>query len=90
MKSIKSVPNVEFRAPNIQKSGVEVLDLDIFYKKLSQCKFDPSKPHRINYFCFIYITHGEGGHFIDFQYHTFQKGSFIFVNKNQVHAFDLE
>ncbi|WP_299787382.1 helix-turn-helix transcriptional regulator [uncultured Shewanella sp.] len=90
MKSMKDVPNVEFRAPNIQKSGVEVLDLDIFYKKLSQCKFDPSKPHRINYFCFIYITQGQGGHFIDFQYHTFQKGSFIFVNKNQVHAFDLK
>lgn len=90
MKSIKNVPNVEFRAPNIQKSGVEVLDLDTFYNKLSQCNFDPSKPHRINYFCFIYITEGEGGHFIDFQYHTFQKGSFIFVNKNQVHAFDLK
>ncbi|MEZ9198274.1 helix-turn-helix transcriptional regulator [Shewanella sp. 10N.286.54.B9] len=90
MQNLKDVPNVEFRAPSIKMSGVEVLDLDTFYRKLSQCKFDPAKPHRINYFCFIYITDGSGGHFIDFKYHPFKKGSFISVNKNQVHAFDLD
>ncbi|GIU22534.1 helix-turn-helix domain-containing protein [Shewanella sp. MBTL60-007] len=87
---MKSVPCVEFRAPNIQKAGVEILDLEDFYTKLSKCNFCPSKPHRINYFCFIYITEGEGGHFVDFKYHPFKRGSFIFVNKHQVHAFDLK
>lgn len=87
---MKSVPSVDFRAPNIQKSGVEILDLERFYTKLSKCNFCPSLPHRINYFCFIYITEGEGGHFVDFKYHEFKQGSFIFVNKHQVHAFDLK
>ncbi|MDR8522271.1 AraC family transcriptional regulator [Shewanella fidelis] len=87
---MQSVPNVDFRAPNINKSGVEILDLEHFYSKLARCKFCPSKPHRINYFCFIYITEGQGGHFVDFKYHPFQSGSFIFINKHQVHAFDLE
>ncbi|WP_299806666.1 helix-turn-helix transcriptional regulator [uncultured Shewanella sp.] len=87
---MKSVPNVEFRAPSIKKAGVEILDLETFYTKLSKCDFCPSQPHRINYFCFIYIVEGEGGHFVDFKYHPFKKGSFIFVNKHQVHAFDLK
>ena len=87
---MKSVPSIEFRAPNIHKAGVEILDLERFYTKLSKCNFCPSQPHRINYFCFIYITEGEGGHFVDFKYHPFKQGSFIFVNKHQVHAFDLK
>ncbi|GIU23396.1 AraC family transcriptional regulator [Shewanella schlegeliana] len=87
---MKSVPSVDFRAPNIHKAGVEILDLELFYTKLSKCNFCPSKPHRINYFCFIYITEGHGGHFVDFKYHPFKPGSFIFVNKHQVHAFDLK
>lgn len=87
---MNSVPNVEYRAPNIHKSGVEILDLDHFYSKLGKCRFCPSKPHRINYFCFIYITEGQGGHFVDFKYHPFKSGSFIFINKHQVHAFDLQ
>ena len=86
---MNNVPNIEFRAPNIQKTGIEILDLDAFYKIISRCKFSPSSPHRISYYCFIYITEGEGKHFIDFKHHEFKQGSFIFVNKNQVHAFDL-
>ncbi|GIU10357.1 MULTISPECIES: helix-turn-helix transcriptional regulator [unclassified Shewanella] len=87
---MKSVPSIEFRAPNIHKAGLEILDLEHFYRKLSKCNFCPSQPHRINYFCFIYIAEGEGGHFVDFKYHPFKQGSFIFVNKHQVHAFDLK
>ncbi|MCK8046542.1 AraC family transcriptional regulator [Shewanella sp. 1CM18E] len=86
---IAKVPIIEFRAPPSHKEGLEVLDLGNFYKKLPRCSFDPGKPHRITYYCFIYITEGEGRHFIDFKYHSFKKGSFIFINKNQVHAFDI-
>ncbi|MCG9728485.1 AraC family transcriptional regulator [Shewanella sp. Isolate13] len=87
---MNNVPNVEFRAPSIKKSGVEILDLELFYSRLPKYKVCPSHAHRINYFCFIYITEGQGGHFVDFKYHPFKQGSFIFVNKHQVHAFDLK
>ncbi|MCG9729531.1 AraC family transcriptional regulator [Shewanella sp. Isolate13] len=89
VEQIAKVPVIEFRAPPSHKEGLEVLDLDNFYKKLSQCSFDPAKPHRLKYYCFIYITEGEGRHFIDFKYHSFKQGSFIFISKNQVHAFDI-
>ncbi|QLE87300.1 AraC family transcriptional regulator [Shewanella sp. Scap07] len=84
-----AVPQVNFRAPCKQKAGLEILDLGDFYQKLHRCRFDPAKPHRISYYCFIYISHGVGGHFVDFKYHHFQSGSFIFINQEQVHAFDI-
>ncbi len=84
-----TVPQVNFRAPCKQKTGLEILDLGDFYQKIHHCRFDPAKPHRISYYCFIYISHGVGGHFVDFKYHSFQSGSFIFINQDQVHAFDI-
>ncbi len=67
----EDVPRIEFRTPANNKGGLEVLDLEVFYDKLARCSFDPAKPHRIKYFCFIYITKGDGKHFIDFKYHDF-------------------
>lgn len=89
MEDSLEIPKVEFRFPSTANPGLEVLDLETLYKRMSQCKHDPSQPHRIKFHSLIYITQGEGAHFIDFNEHPYQAGSFIFVNKNQVHAYDL-
>ncbi|WP_019615396.1 AraC family transcriptional regulator [Psychromonas ossibalaenae] len=89
MESFPEVPKVEFRFPDAANPGLEVLDLETLYKRLSQCKHDPSQAHRIKFHSLIYITQGEGAHFIDFHEHQYQPGSFIFVNKNQIHAYDF-
>jgi len=36
----------------------------------------------------IYVAEGAGTHFIDFVRHPCPAGTFVFVSKNQVHAFD--
>jgi len=89
MEDSLEIPKEEFRFPSAGNPGLEVLDLDTLYKRMSLCKHDPSLPHRIKFHTLIYITQGEGAHFIDFNKHPYQAGSFIFVNKNQIHAYDL-
>jgi AraC-like DNA-binding protein len=51
---------------------------------------DPSTPHRIRFNILLYIQEGSGRHFIDFNSHTYESGSFISIGKNQIHAFDFE
>ena len=60
------------------------------YKRIPQLKHNPQEPHRVRFYHLIYITKGSGRHFIDFNYHPFRVGSFIFVRDNQVHAFDFK
>ena len=36
----------------------------------------------------MYIAEGAGTHFIDFVRHPCHAGSFLFINRNQIHAFD--
>jgi len=89
MKNLSEIPKIDFRSPSSGKPEIEVLELEGFYKRMSQCQHDPSQPHRIKFHCLIYITQAEGAHFIDFNYHPYQAGSFIFINKNQIHAFNF-
>ncbi|WP_028865719.1 AraC family transcriptional regulator [Psychromonas aquimarina] len=89
MENSPEVPKVEFRFPSVGNPGLEVLELADLYRRQLQYKHDPSKPHRVKFHCLIYITQGEGAHFIDFNEHQYQAGSFIFVNKNQIHAYDF-
>ncbi len=89
MEDSLDIPKVEFRFPSAGNPGLEVLDLAALYRRLPLYKHDPSKPHRVKFHCLIYITQGEGAHFIDFNEHQYQPGSFIFINKNQVHAYDF-
>ncbi|SDJ33499.1 AraC-type DNA-binding protein [Ferrimonas sediminum] len=88
MDSGDHIPDISYRPPSIEESGIEILDLDLFRARLERYHFDPYQPHRVNYFCFLYITEGKGEHFIDFQRYPYHSGSVIFINPNQVHAFD--
>ncbi len=83
------IPDVSYRVPCERRAGIEVLDLSSFYQKLTQCCFDPGKPHRLSYYCFVYITAGSGRHFVDFESCAIGPGSLVRINKNQTHAFDL-
>ncbi len=49
---------------------------------------DPFRPHRIRFYAILLILEGEGVHYIDFKKYPYQKGSIIFISKEQVHAFE--
>lgn len=84
MDNCDPIPDVSYRAPSIEESGIEILDLELFRGRLKRYHFDPYQPHRVKYYCFLYITQGEGEHLIDFQRYPYRSGSFIFINPNQV------
>ncbi|MFT5801232.1 MAG: AraC family transcriptional activator of pobA [Nonlabens sp.] len=50
--------------------------------------YSPFRPHRLNFYAVLFIMEGEGKHFIDFKEYSYQKGSVIFIAKDQVHAFE--
>ncbi|MBA5761096.1 helix-turn-helix transcriptional regulator [Vibrio sp. 404] len=48
---------------------------------------DVSCHHRLNFSALIYITEGEGQHYIDHQLHMIKAGTLLTLGKNQIHAF---
>ena len=48
---------------------------------------DVSRPHRLNFSALIYITEGEGVHYIDHQRYTVRAGTLLTLGKNQIHSF---
>lgn len=63
-------------------SNREILEYDL------PTDYNPFRPHRLRYYALLFIMEGEGQHYIDFNSYQYQKGSIIFISKEQVHAFE--
>lgn len=83
------IPKVQFKSKTSELTGIEIIELKKLYKKDASLNHDPASPHRVGFHCLLYITSGIGKHFIDFSHHSITEGSFIFIQKNQVQAFDF-
>jgi len=85
------IPEIKFNPKNHKDLGIEIIDLsDIYQRSSSELINFATKPHRIFFHNLLYITQGSGTHFIDFNTYSVQAGSIVFINKNQVHAFDFK
>lgn len=84
-----SIPEVGFNHAKTANREIEVIDLETLYQRKDALSHDPTLPHRVSFNLLIHIEQGEGSHLIDFVNYPFQSGSFISIQNNQVHAFDL-
>ena len=90
IKASEVIPNIEYQPRRESSAGVEISSLESVYQRLHTLDFDPFSPHRVQFHHLLYIAAGAGTHFIDFHRHDYQAGTFIWVNRNQVHAFDRD
>lgn len=87
MKVEKNIPGVDL--PNLHNKSFEfaiVSNREILDHNLPN-NHDPFRPHRIRFYAILFILEGEGKHFVDFKSYDYQKGSIIFIAKDQVQAF---
>lgn len=84
------IPKIKFSPKNHKEIGIEIIELsEIYEDSTSEIVSFAAKPHRIQFHNLLYISEGHGTHFIDFNTYTIQAGSVVFINKNQIHAFDF-
>jgi len=84
------IPTVVFNEKTDSEKGIEIIELNELYSRKGNLDHDPSVAHRLGFYILIYVNKGKGNHFIDFNHYPFAPGSIIFVNKDQIHAFDLK
>jgi AraC-like DNA-binding protein len=83
-----TIPDIGFNHDKTSHAEFEIFPLEEMYLK-HQKNHDPTQPHRIEFFNLIYVSEGNGQHMVDFAHHEFGPGSVVFVQRNQVHAFDF-
>ncbi|MEZ5594051.1 MAG: helix-turn-helix transcriptional regulator [Gammaproteobacteria bacterium] len=89
-KAHEIIPNVEYQPQRESSAGVELCSLESLYSRSHGLDFDPFAPHRVQFHHLLYIAEGMGTHFVDFNRHDYQTGTFVWVSKNQIHAFDRQ
>ncbi|WP_028021861.1 helix-turn-helix domain-containing protein [Enterovibrio calviensis] len=82
------IPNIGFNHQKTNQAELEIIELcEVNHQDFKT--HAPNQPHRVNFFMLIVIEQGSGKHWVDFKEYPFQAGSVIFVQQEQVHAFDF-
>ncbi len=85
----ENIPKVTFSKKNKAEIEFEIFILSSLFARQAKIDLQLNKPHSVGFYHIIYISRGEGVHFIDFKPYKYTAGSIIFVSKGQVHAFDV-
>jgi len=83
-----TVPKIKFQPRNLAHQNIELIELDSLYQRAKKLSVNPFEAHRTEFHQLIFIKNGSGKHFVDFKHYAYEAGDFIFINPNQVHAFD--
>jgi AraC-like DNA-binding protein len=87
MDSNVNIPEIDFRNSRKKNYEFEIISNRVFFKNKKDNE-PPFRPHRISHFGILFTMKGEGYHFIDFKRYPYEKGTVIFLSKEQVHAFE--
>ncbi|SDJ33712.1 AraC-type DNA-binding protein [Ferrimonas sediminum] len=90
MDKIDDIPNITYDSPKLRETGMDILDLEEFLQSICDDGANPYEPHRVSHFCLIFVEQGEGQHYIDFHSYPYESDCIIFLNKSQIHAFDVK
>lgn len=80
----QSIPLLNFKKS--VDSGFEIIKFNKILQKEYK-NHSPFKPHKVNFYLFLFITKGIGKHLIDFNYYDYKEGDLLIISKNQLHAF---
>lgn len=84
-----NIPSVTFRKKLGSDLEVEVIALEDFFARKKTIHL-LRRPYRVRFHNILYITSGNGTHYIDFEPYDFSPGSLLFISQEQVQVFDAK
>jgi len=88
MSKPDQIPEISFKNRQRKTFEFEIMHSSDLFDKKSADGHNPYRPYRISFYALLFVLEGSGKHFIDFEHHEFEKGSLIFISRDQVHAFE--
>lgn len=82
---MKTIERISFQNRVKKKCAFEIVNLQDFMSTRPHQHL--SKNFRVDFWTIMYITNGEGTHFIDFEPYQYKSGDIVIVQKNQVNRF---
>ncbi|MDC7227609.1 MAG: helix-turn-helix transcriptional regulator [Spirochaetales bacterium] len=80
------INRIDYKNPG-KKADFEIVGLQDFFTTRPTSLIQ--RDARLNFWAIIFITAGSGRHSIDFTPHSYSNGDVIFIQKNQVHHFEV-
>jgi AraC-like DNA-binding protein len=84
--STEKTVKVFFKNTINPKSSFDLLLLEDLYKR-KDLDHNVEEIHRVDFYLLLFVTEGNGSHFIDFKNYNLKKGSLLTIRKDQIHKF---
>ena len=84
------IPQVFFHHPLKPGFEFEAVPLKHLFERNASLSPRLDHPHRVQFYEILYITEGQGRHYVDFKSYGYAPGSLMFICAGQVHAFDVK
>jgi AraC family transcriptional regulator, transcriptional activator of pobA len=88
-KLMNEIPKISFFKSQNKEIGFEILTLKSLFSRQGTFPHPLDKPQRVDFYHILFITKGDGRHYIDFREYEYTKGSILFISTGQVHAFEF-
>lgn len=82
-----SIKRIKYKNKMKEAADFEIVDLQLFFA--TRPHWHLKRDFRIDFWVIIYITDGEGYHFVDFERYAYKAGDVIIIQKNQVQHFEI-
>lgn len=86
---VDDIPQISFHKSKKEEFEFEVITLRNLFSRNHKLAHPLDQPHRLGFYQILYITKGQGRHFIDFKPYEYSQSSLLFISEGQVHAFEL-
>jgi hypothetical protein len=82
----KEIIEVPFKKPPDNAQEIVIIDLNTFFTEAGHIA---RSPHRIKFYQILFITRGEGTHWVDLEPFPYCQGTLFPIEKGQVQVYDL-
>ena len=90
LKLPEEIPQIPFLKSEDDALEFEIMTLKHLFSRADKLDHSIEGFHRLDFYNILFITTGEGEHYVDFQSYRYNKGSMLFISKRQVNAFRLK
>ena len=84
------IPQVRFESNITEINGIELIRLESIASRENGMDHEPQKPHKIDFYQFIFYTEGVTEHLVDFDWYKAQKNSLFYLAQGQINAFKFK
>ncbi|WP_282016097.1 helix-turn-helix domain-containing protein [Marinifilum flexuosum] len=82
------IPLIECTSNRFKKDGIKILSIADLKNSDKSERYE--RPHRLDFYMFVFYTEGKSKHLVDFNWHDINRNTLVYLTPGQINAFSFD